>query len=524
MQIPARFLILATVLGLNVAFAQNTTTVPIPPASQWIPATEILTPPEPATPRINGPKVFGVRPGSPFLYTIPVSGQRPVAYSADNLPEGLTLNADNGRISGELTHAGSYDVLLHATNPAGTCERKFRIVCGDTIALTPPMGWSSWNCYLGHIDQKKITAIAQAMADTGLINYGFSYINIDDAWQGRRGGPFNAIQPDPVTFPDIAAMVKQIHSLGLKAGIYSTPWVTSYDGRIGGSSESADGAWDHAAMSKGPKNKKMLPFAIGNYTFYQQDAKQWAVWGFDYLKYDWNPNEKPETLAMADALKATGRDIIYSLSNGTPFKNLPDFHEAVNLWRISGDITDQWKSLIGNGMHKDNWAPFNQPGHYNDPDMMVIGTLSQGTGKLHPTRLTADEQFTHVSLWCLLGAPLILGNDLTQLDPFTKSLVTNTEVLDIDQDVLCKQATIVAEDKQAGTLVYAKPLEDGTWAVGLFNLGEVEGTVSVDWKALGQLSGKQTVRDLWRQKNLGVFDDRFSVRVHPHGVALVKIF
>jgi len=452
-----------------------------------------------------------------------VSGQRPMDYSAENLPAGLVLDAASGKITGILPQRGTYEVTLRAKNALGSAEKKFRIVCGDTLALTPPMGWSSWNCYLGHIDQEKITAIARAMHDTGLINYGFSYVNIDDTWQGLRGGGGNAIQPDPKTFPDLASMVKTIHSLGLKAGIYSTPWVTSYARHVGGSSENSKGDWDKATMSKGVPNKKQLPFAIGKYSFTTNDARQWADWGFDYLKYDWNPNEKPETLEMANALKGTGRNIVYSLSNESPIGNLPGFRDEVNLWRISGDITDQWRSLIGNGMHHDNWASLQGPGHYNDPDMMVIGTLSHGTGKLHPTRLTADEQFTHVSLWCLLGAPLILGCDLTQLDPFTKSLITNPEVLDIDQDILCKQATIVAEDKKTGTLVYAKTLEDGSWAVGLFNLGEKKTDVSVTWKDLGNLAGKQKVRDLWRQKDLGTFDDSFSVPVKPHGVVLVKI-
>jgi alpha-galactosidase len=478
---------------------------------------DILTPPVPDTPRINGPRIFGVRPGSPFLYTIPVSGKRPMQYAAVGLPQGLSLNATSGEISGALGTAGTYDVTLQAKNDLGGAERKLQIVVGDQIALTPPMGWSSWNCWFDNIDQDKIARAAHAMVDSGLSQHGFVYVNVDDTWQGTRGGQENAIQADPKRFPDIKAMVDEIHGLGLKAGIYSTPWVTSYGGRVGGSSENPEGKWNDS-MRHGPKNQKQLPFAIGKYHFFTQDAKQWGEWGFDYLKFDWCPNELPETKEMSDALKTSGRDIVFSLSNNsnnTLLHDLPKIAPVANLWRISGDIKDSWGSLSSNAMKKDAWALFNRPGNFNDPDMMVLG-FTFG----HATHLTHNEQYTHMSLWCLLSAPLLLGCDLEKLDAFTKSLLTNDEVIDIDQDTLCKQATIVA--KQGQTLVYAKPLEDGSWAVGLFNLGPVEASVTVHWTDL-KLNGKQTVRDLWREKDLGAFEDVFSSPVGRHGVVLLKL-
>jgi alpha-galactosidase len=478
---------------------------------------DILTPPVPDTPRINGPKIFGVRPSSPFLYTIPVSGKRPMQYGAIGLPAGLRLDTSSGEISGVLGAAGTYDVTLQAKNDLGEAKRKFRIAVGDQIALTPPMGWSSWNCWFDNIDQDKITRAAHAMVDSGLSQHGFVYVNVDDTWQGPRGGQDNAIQPDPKRFSDIKAMVDGIHGLGLKAGIYSTPWVTSYGGRIGGSSENPDGQWDDS-MRSGPKHQKQLPFALGKYHFFTQDAKQWGKWGFDYLKFDWCPNELPETKEMSDALKASGRDIVFSLSNNsnnTLLHDLPQIAPVANLWRISGDINDSWGSLSNNAMNKDSWSSFNQPGNYNDPDMMVLG-FTFG----HPTHLTHNEQYTHMSLWCLLSAPLLLGCDLEKLDAFTKSLVTNDEVLDIDQDTLCKQAMIVS--KQGQNLVYAKLLEDGSLAVGLFNLGPVANPVTVQWTDL-KISGKHVVRDLWRQKDLGTYDDSFSSAVGSHGVVLIKI-
>ena len=490
------------------------------PATMDLPATdsaEILTPPVPDTPRINGPKIVGVRPGSPFLYTIPVTGKRPMRIAALNLPQGLAIDASSGEISGVLSKVGTFDVTLQAQNQLGSGEKKFRIVVGDQIALTPPMGWSSWNCWFDNISQEKVIRAAHAMVDSGLIQHGFAYVNLDDAWQGARGGQFNAIQSDPKRFPDIKAMVDEIHGLGLKAGIYSTPWVTTYAGHVGSSSEDPDGKWD-SSMRSGPKNRKQLPYAIGKYHFFAQDARQWAAWGFDYLKFDWCPNEPPETKEMSDALRASGRDVVFSLSNNSNnslLKVLPEIAPVANLWRISGDINDSWGSLSNNAMNKDSWAAFNKPGNYNDPDMMVLG-FTFG----HPTHLDHNEQYTHMSLWCLLAAPLILGCDLEKLDDFTKGLLTNDEVIDIDQDTLCRQATIVAKQEQA--LVYAKPLEDGSFAVGLFNVGPMESPVSVQWSDL-KISGRQVVRDLWRQKDLGVFDGSFSSPVGRHGVVLLKI-
>ncbi len=479
--------------------------------------TDILTPPAPDAPRINGPKIFGVRPGSPFLYTIPASGKRPMRFGVVKLPPGLVIDHSTGKISGTLAMPGTYDITLQAKNDLGLTEKKFRIVVGDRIALTPPMGWSSWNCWLADINQDKITRAAHAMIDSGLARHGFTYVNVDDAWQGARGGPDNAIQPNPGRFPDIRAMVEEIHGLGLKAGIYSTPWVTSYDGHVGCSSEDPNGNWNES-MRDGPRNQNQLPYAIGKYHFFTQDARQWAEWGFDYLKFDWCPNEAPETKEMSDALRSSGRDIVLSLSNNsnnTLFQVLPAIAPSANLWRISGDINDSWASLVNNAMNKDNWAPFNKPGNYNDPDMMVLGVTFG-----HPTHLNHNEQYTHMSLWCLLSAPLILGCDLEKLDSFTLGLLTNDEVIAVDQDTLCRQATVVS--RQGQNLVYAKPLDDGSQAVGLFNLGDAPNSATVQWSDL-KISGPQVVRDLWREKDLGTFRDSFSSLVAPHGVVLIKI-
>ena len=481
-------------------------------------AAEILTSPTPHPPQIHGPKIFGVRPGSPVLYTIPATGDRPMTFSVDGLPTTLQIDAATGQITGTMAQGGQYHLTFHAKNALGTAARPFVLVVGDQIGLTPAMGWNSWNVWGEHVDETKVTNAAQAIVDSGLAQHGWTYINIDDTWQGVRGGDFNAIQPDKTRFRDIASLVAQIHQLGLKAGIYSTPWVTSYAARIGGSSENADGSWTHPT-ARGPYRIKILPYAIGRHSFAAQDAKQWAAWGIDYLKYDWGPVELPESQEMADALRASGRDILFSISNNTSdniFGEVGDLSKVANSWRTTTDITDNWASVAHNGFHADKWAPFAGPGHFNDPDMLEIGRISGG----RESRLTPDEQYAHISLWCLLSAPLLLGCDLDKLDPFTLGLITNDEVLDLDQDSLGRQATCVAKD--GDTTIFAKPLEDGSWAVGFFSHSPAPVKATLDWKALG-LTGRQMVRDLWRQKDLGVFDAQYSTEVNSHGVGLVRL-
>lgn len=486
----------------------------------------ILTPKESAKPQINGAKVFGVRPGSPFLFTIPATGKRPMTFTAEDMPQGLTLDGSTGRITGKLTNEGTYVVTLKAKNSAGKTERTLKIVVGDKIALTPPMGWNSWNCWAQNVSDKRVRASAKAMADSGLINHGWTYINIDDTWQGLRGGQFNAIQPN-TKFPDMKALCDYIHSLGLKAGIYSTPWITSYGGYCGGSSDEPNGSWEKI---EGYENYSKKNHRVGKFTFEPNDAEQWAQWGFDYLKYDWNPNDEKNTKNMADALRASGRDIVYSLSNTAPFGKAAIWARLANCWRTTGDIRDAWsrrqlprseswaQGLIDIWRQHVRWAPFTGPGHWSDPDMLVVGRV--GWGKPHPSNLKPDEQYTHISLWCLWSAPLLLGCPLDHLDDFTLNLLTNDEILALNQDPLGIQAKQISSEGSGRVL--AKKLEDGSTAVGLFNVGNEPAAVKVTWEQLG-ITGKQKVRDLWRQKNIGTYNESFEAMVRPHGVILVKI-
>ena len=382
------------------------------------------------------------------------------------------------------------------------------------------MGWNSWNIYAAKISQSLVEANAKAMASSGLIDHGWSYMNIDDCWQGTRGGAFHALLPDLAVFPNMQALCDEVHSLGLKIGIYSTPWVESYGHHIGGSAMNAEGSFERTKENV-PRNKKQLPYAIGTYSFLGNDVRQFTAWGFDYLKYDWNPIEVPETKAMYEALRNSGRDVVLSLSNSAPFAGVADWTVWSNAWRTGGDIRDNWNSLKSRIFTQDKWAPYGGPGHWNDPDMMIVGYVGWGKGA-RPTMLTPDEQYTHVSAWCLMSVPLLLGCDMTQLDAFTTSLLTNDEVLALNQDPLGHQATVISRQGEAG--VMAKDLEDATKAAGLFYLGDSLATqkVTLRWSDLG-IKGRYTVRDIWRQKDLGTFEGEFSADVRRHGVVLITL-
>lgn len=490
--------------------------------AETAPAEVSLTPAEGLAPRVNGPSVFGVRAKAPFLYAIPATGERPMAFGAAGLPAGLKLDATSGLITGAIAARGDYDVTLSAQNAKGRSEKRFRIVVGDRIALTPPMGWNSWNCWAHAVDQDKVLRSARALVSSGLINHGWSYVNIDDTWQGVRGGAYGALQGNE-KFPDMKKLCGEIHSMGLRVGLYSSPWITTYAKCAGGSSDARDGAW-----TKTMATDKF--WRIGAFCFAEQDARQWAEWGVDYLKYDWMPNDVASVKAMSDALRKSGRDIVFSLSNRAPFKDVAEFARLAECWRTTGDIYDswgrddqdrEWMDCVSEiGFSQDAWAPYGGPGHWNDPDMLVVGLVGW-SANLHRTKLTPDEQYAHISLWCLLSAPLLIGCDLERIDAFTLGLLANDEVLALDQDALGRQAVRVAT--MGAIDVYKKDLADGGVALGFFNRGETMQTTSFDKLRRLGLDGRVHVRDLWRQVDLPDANGHLPVSVPPHGVVLVKL-
>jgi endonuclease/exonuclease/phosphatase family metal-dependent hydrolase len=459
-----------------------------------------LTPPAPAKPRYNGPAVLGATPGAPVYFRLPFSGVKPMTFSVSGLPEGLTLDRKTGVISGSVAKAGEYAVRLKARNKAGCGKGRLTIKVGDTVALTPPMGWNSWNCWGLEVSQDKVFGSAKAMISSGLADYGYCYVNIDDAWQAPSRSADGTLLPNE-RFPDIAALGEWLHWNGLRLGIYSSPGASTCGGYLG---------------------------ALGHE---EQDAATWNAWGVDYLKYDLCGyrailKEMPSVgqaehmkpyLVMKEALRKQPRDIIYSICQ----YGLEDVwtwgqEAGGNLWRTHGDLTDRWERVVRIGFVKQrNLYPFSGPGHWNDPDMLVIGKVGWGEG-LRDTRLTPDEQYSHVSLWALLAAPLIIGGDLSYIDDFTLNLLCNNEVIAVDQDPLGKQACVLWE--KDSLQVWGRPLHDGSYAAGIFNLGDAPADVVIaEMLEAAGYSGVRRVRDLWRQKACP------SAAVVPsHGVVLVR--
>ncbi len=358
------------------------------------------------------------------------------------------------------------------------------------LARTPPMGWNSWNKFSTHVSDEIVRGVADAIASNGMREAGYTYIVIDDTWEGERDA--NGLIHSNSKFPDMKALADYVHGKGLKLGIYSSPGITTCEGY--------EGSHGHE----------------------DQDAKTWAAWGIDYLKYDWcgarmmysEAEEQALYQRMGEALLRSGRKIVYSLcqyGRQDVWKWGPSV--GGNLWRTTGDISDRWASMERIGFNQNDLAAYARPGHWNDPDMLEIGNGG----------MTAAEYRTHMSLWAMLAAPLMAGNDVRNMTPEIRDILLNREVIGIDQDKLGKQGT--RKWKSEDVEIWTRPLAGGDTAVAVFNRGKDPATVSVDWSAIGFRKAPKRARDLWRHEDVVLGDPR-SLRVQavePHGVALLRI-
>ncbi len=369
----------------------------------------------------------------------------------------------------------------------------------NSLAQTPPMGWNSWNKFACNVSEDLIKSVADAMATNGMKDAGYQYVVIDDCWQvGRDENGF--IVADPQHFPSgIKALADYVHSKGLKFGLYSDAGVKTCAGRVG---------------SQGHE---------------YQDAMQYARWGVDYLKYDWcstfTRNAEEAYSTMSNALLATGRPIVFSMCEWGTANPWVWGKGIGNLWRTTGDISDVWNS-------KKKWPDgsccqlgmvdivdlqvglesFAGPGHWNDPDMLEVGNGG----------MTNTEYRAHFSLWALLAAPLIAGNDVRLMTPEIKEILTNKEVIVVNQDKLGREGRRVA--KNGDVEVWAKEMSDGSRAVILFNRGASESDVDVMWEEIGYPSHLPAkVRDVWEHKDVGSFTGSYSAKVGSHAVVMVRI-
>lgn len=475
----------------------------------------ILTPKAGPAPQINNPKVYGATPGADFIWSVMASGDRPMIYSASGLPKGLTIDSVTGVITGSVKEKGNYAVTLTASNDHGSDSCDVTIKIGDIISLTPIMGWSSWNCWRFNASDKILRRTTDIMSEK-LHPYGWSYVIVDDGWEASERTTEGVLNGNS-NWPDMNALTDYMHSKGMKFGLYSSP---------------------------GPTTCGNFP---ASYQHEDIDAKTWAEWGVDYLKYDYcshtqveKDSSEPSIRApydlMRDALDRTGRDIVYCIGYGAPNVWTWGPDAGGNHWRTTCDITDHWNVVQAIGNCQDVCAPATAPGHYNDPDMMVVGEVGGGWGMpKHPTLLTPDEQYAHVSLWSILTAPLLLGCDVERLDDFTLSLLTNREVIAVNQDELCAPA--IKKTVKNGQIWY-KPLADGSIALGCFNMdpyfvlwdqNDAEAmqhrdySFTINLKELG-FDGPVKVRDIWRNADIiDRIENSFEVKTPYHGVKFVKI-
>ncbi len=364
-------------------------------------------------------------------------------------------------------------------------------------AATPPMGWNSWNHFAEKVTDADVRASADILVSSGMRDAGYVYVNIDDTWQGERDAQ-GVLHPNS-KFPDMKALADYVHSKGLKLGIYSSP---------------------------GPKT---CAGYAGSYQHEEQDAKLYAQWGIDYLKYDMcsmgdilkkesNGNkekffdlEKAAYNKMNKALVATGRPIVYSLCQ-YGWNDVWEWGPEVggNLWRTTGDIDDSYKRMAAIGFSQSDLAKYAGPGHWNDPDMLEVGNGG----------MTQDEYRTHMTLWVILAAPLLAGNDLSKMTPETLAMLTNRDVIAVDQDKAGMQGHRVSAVGVGET--WEKPLSGGAKAVGLFNRGESAGRITLDLKAVG-FDQQAKLHDLWSGEDVRATNGSYTVNVPAHGAVLLKI-
>jgi alpha-galactosidase len=452
----------------------------------------------------EGGKISGTIRATQFFYMIKESTGGPdgftlIATMMDGRSERRVqyegkLVGDELRIGRRARPDAPVTEMIAKRAPAGEGALPARIepparhkVPYNGLAKTPPMGWNSWNKFARRIDDATVRGIADAMATNGMREAGYVYINIDDTWEAGRNAN-GEIQTNK-KFPDMKALADYVHKKGLKLGIYSTPGPDTCAGY--------EGSYGHE----------------------EQDAKTYAKWGIDYLKYDWcgartlyTDEEMPAIYQkMGDALLKTGRPIVYSLCQYGRFdvwKWGPEV--GGNLWRTTGDIRDTWDSMTGIGFRQHELAQYASPGHWNDPDMLEIGNGG----------MTDTEYKTHMSLWAMLAAPLLAGNDLRQMSAETLAILTNREVIAIDQDKLGKQGSRAW--KSGDQEIWTRQLSGGAMAVAFFNSAKDDAKISVKWADIG-VPAKRKVRDLWLHQNVEAKSEEYSATVPGHGVVMLRL-
>jgi len=502
------------------------------------------------SPHFNGGLVVGIHPNTPLIYSLSVSGTRPMEFSAKRLPSGLALDAKNGLLTGTLSKAGTFNIPVYAKNAFGKTAAKIKIVCGDDLALTPPMGWNSYDAFGDNVIESEVLANARFMAEK-MQPVGWDTVVVDYCWSdpgahdNNRNGRANAVLaadqfgrllPAPNRFPSAAGnagfkrLADAVHALGLKFGIHVMRGIPRQAVRDNTALE--DGGFTAVQAANTNDTCAWCPDMFGvcsnaaGQAWYNSCARLWAEWGVDYIKVDdlSRPYHLAEIEMIRRAIDGCGRSIVFSTSPGeTPVADANHVMAHANLWRVSDDFWDNWKSLDHEFTLAARWSKFAGPGHWPDADMLPVGHISVAHRSVGPNRfahLTHDEQLTLLSFWSLLPSPLMVGANLPDNDDWTTALLTNPEVFALNQDPAGHAARRISVPGLNADL-WLRDLADGEHAVGLFNRTNQPLSVDIVWKQIG-LSSHERVRDLWLRKDMGRMKD-FVVELPPHGCSLLKL-
>lgn len=461
-------------------------------------------------PHITAPSVYGASPCKPLRYKIPVLGERPIAFSAQSLPAVLILDSQTGIISGSIQTAGQYRVTLRAENALGTDIKELLLdIAPDNISRTPLMGWTSWNVYRDEVSQEKIYGIAKALRESGLSEFGYQYVNIDSGWQGEYGGKFDAILPKP-TFPDMKKLCGDVHDLGLKIGIYSTPMQLAWGGGF------------LPGCTQAPLDPHFADtyFGIGQVHKEKNNVDQWCDWGFDYLKYDWAPSDIQNAGLMRQCLSESERDFAFSVTVRADIKYKDFWMKNCSSWRDNCDSDDQWEKVMEIIDDSERWTGLCCPGHFFDVDMLEVGKIL-----CRENKLTEDEQLVAFSYRVIFPSPLQISCDVTHLSDFDLALFCNEEIIAVNQDALGIGAHAIVDDQSFDEhqavvkhiKVFKKPLEDGGYALGCFNFGTTTESITLP---LGKIT---TLRDLWAKQDINLESENLLLTLKPHTVRMFKV-
>jgi alpha-galactosidase len=462
----------------------------------------------PYSPIFVGTSIVGNYPNTPFIYSLPISGLRPMYFESSNLPEGIKLDNETGILSGSIKKRGKYTVSITATNNYGSCTKELTIAIGDTLLYTPPMGWNSWNVFTEDIDEQLIIKIADAMVSNGMRDIGYQYINLDDFWQADTRDSVGRPLADSIKFPNgIPYLANYLHERGLKLGIYSCA----------------------GNMTCGER--------FGSYGYEEIDAKTYAEWGVDLLKYDYcyAPYSKKKAVerytTMGKALKEQNRSIVFSLCEWGLRQPWQWGNDAGgHYWRITPDIFDTWEgnhiwhksteSILRKAIKKDKHAGVNG---WNDLDMLIVGNNGKGKATSDNGKykgMSTLEYESHMKLWCLFKSPLLAGCDLRTMDSATLNLLTNIDLINIQQDELAAPVHILYRKK--GVIVFERTLSNQTKLIAIWN----------SRKKTSEISSKKLLNKVHKQQFVLSTDSGYAstfitkiyskIELQPHETLLIR--